>query len=264
MYEFDVLLSVYSGEKPNQLDSCLESIFCQTLQPSNVVLVVDGLISSDLQAVINKYLNRESFKTVFKEPPNGLHHALNFGLLHCPSAFVLRMDTDDLVLAGRFEDQMTFFCQGFDIVGGQIIEFDERECERKTKILPLTSNRIYRYALFRNPFNHMTVGFKKDLVIEMGGYPDISFREDYALWDALICNGARTVNSSNVYCKVRAGKELVKRRLGLGHIIHEIKFFLFRAKRTNRNTLLLFSSLIIRAVLIGNIASLGLLFYLLR
>ena len=56
--KFSVALCVYGGDNPIWLDKALESIFCQTLLPSEVALVVDGPIPNSIEDVINKYSNK--------------------------------------------------------------------------------------------------------------------------------------------------------------------------------------------------------------
>lgn len=53
---FSVATSVYKNDNPEWFDRALQSIIVdQTVKPSEVVLVVDGPISSELNAVIDKY-----------------------------------------------------------------------------------------------------------------------------------------------------------------------------------------------------------------
>lgn len=53
---FSVATSVYRNDNPEWFDRALQSIIIdQTVKPSEVVLVVDGSISDELDAVIEKY-----------------------------------------------------------------------------------------------------------------------------------------------------------------------------------------------------------------
>lgn len=53
---FSVATSVYKNDNPEWFDRALQSVIVdQTVKPSEVVLVVDGPISSELNAVIDKY-----------------------------------------------------------------------------------------------------------------------------------------------------------------------------------------------------------------
>lgn len=53
--EFSVLLSVYEKDNPHFLDQALQSVENQTAIPAEIILVVDGPISKELQAVIKRH-----------------------------------------------------------------------------------------------------------------------------------------------------------------------------------------------------------------
>lgn len=57
---FSVLMSVYKKEKPAFLDKALESIEDQTVEPNQIVAVVDGPIGSELDAVIKEHQNQNT------------------------------------------------------------------------------------------------------------------------------------------------------------------------------------------------------------
>ncbi|WP_235977951.1 glycosyltransferase [Proteus mirabilis] len=77
------------------------------------------------------------------------------------------MDTDDICLPDRFEKQIQFIKNNPDIslLGSSTEEFDENmENSFGYRTNPTEHNAIVNYAKKkRNPFNHMTVAFKKML-----------------------------------------------------------------------------------------------------
>lgn len=52
---FSVIMSVYAKDDPAHFDTALESVFNQTVKPSEIVLVVDGAIPDSLRRVVDKY-----------------------------------------------------------------------------------------------------------------------------------------------------------------------------------------------------------------
>ncbi len=54
---FSVAMCVYGGDNPEWFDRALESIIFQTVQPEEIVLVVDGPIPQPVQEVIDRYIN---------------------------------------------------------------------------------------------------------------------------------------------------------------------------------------------------------------
>lgn len=79
--EYSVLMSVYHKEKPEYLRQAIESIQSQTLPTDDFVLVCDGPLTSELNAVIAEYEQQYSCLQVIRLIKNcGLGNALNEGL----------------------------------------------------------------------------------------------------------------------------------------------------------------------------------------
>ena len=71
----------------------------------------------------------------------------------------------------------------------------------------------------RNPFNHMSVAFRRNLALKLGGYPKIELREDYGLWASMLASGAKSKNIKDILVHASAGNKMFKRRKG-GAIIN--------------------------------------------
>ena len=55
MQPYSVLMSVYSREKPEYLKAAIDSMLSQTVRPDELVLVCDGPLTPELDAVIAEY-----------------------------------------------------------------------------------------------------------------------------------------------------------------------------------------------------------------
>lgn len=217
MEKFSVLMSVYYKEKPEFFDLSLESnLIKQTLPPNEVVLVCDGELTQDLEAVIGKY--RKLFPNVLKvyrKENGGLGKALNFGLPKCSYPLVARSDSDDVCTADRFEKQVRFMeaHPEIGIISSYIDEFSEDWAKpTHVKTLPLTHEELYEMAKFRNPLNHMSVMMRKDDVMRIGSYRHIPYIEDYELWVRAMIHGIRIANIGDVLVHARTGNGMVQRR----------------------------------------------------
>ena len=222
-------MSVYYKEKAEYLKLALDSIINQTLKPNEIVLVQDGKLTNELQAVITDYLQKYSyiFKTYALKQNQGLGKALNFGMQKCSNELIARMDTDDIAEPNRFELQIKEFEQDKELMlcGGQITEFADNPAEITSyRSVPLKHNEILNFAKKRNPFNHMTVMFKKQAVQSVGGYMDMPYFEDYWLWARMLKTGYKAKNINQVLVKVRAGQDMIARRGGNSYIKEIIKF----------------------------------------
>ena len=227
--KFSLLMSLYAKEKPHYLSESLKSIENQIVQPSEVVIVKDGPLTEDLEKVLEDFMKKGNlnYKIISLAKNAGLGKALNFGLDACSYNVVARMDTDDVALPERFSQQIGFLKKhkDIDILGSWIAEYDkdltEKLSDRKP---PLRHEDIMCFSKYANPFNHMSVVFKKEKVLEVGGYQPMSGFEDFYLWIRMLKNGAKGANIPKVLIHARAGSEMVGRRHGIAYARQEIDF----------------------------------------
>ena len=219
---FSVLMSLYIKEKAEQFDECMKSIFSQTVLPNEIVIVLDGEINEGLQNVLSKYVNENPnlFNIVPLEKNVGLGLALREGILHCKNELIARMDTDDICREDRFELQIKAFEDNpeIDICGSQILEFEgdiENIVSKRT--VPLTHDEIIKFQKKRDAFNHMTVMYKKSMVIKAGNYQSCFLMEDSLLWANMFMAGAMGCNLDQYLVYVRVGKDMYGRRGGLSY-----------------------------------------------
>ena len=216
---FSVLMSVYKNEKAEFFKQAVDSVIHQTLPPSEIVLVRDGAVYDELQAAIDQYLEKypELFTYIPLEQNGGLGNALRTGMERCRYDLVARMDTDDISVPDRFEKQVRFLSANpdTDVVGGNIAEFmttpDEIIDER---IVPGTHEEIVAYMKGRNPFNHMSVMFRKPAVLKAGSYQDFYLFEDWYLWLRMYLSGAKFANLDAILVQVRVS-DMANRRGGM-------------------------------------------------
>lgn len=218
MNEYSVLGSIYHRENPDALMQCLESLVDATQgDNAEIVLVQDGPIGPELHAVINSFRSRLKIVDVVLPNNIGLGPALNRGLARCHHALVARFDTDDIYTPHRFRLQLAEFAgrPQLALLGGWIAEFesDPAHCHAQ-RCTPVSHALIKGYARKRNPFNHMTVMFRKQAVLSAGGYGEEYLFEDYALWVRMIQAGYETDNVPAIITYARTGAGMYQRRGG--------------------------------------------------
>lgn len=222
---YSLLGSVYHRESPAALAQCLESIALATLgDNAEVVLVQDGPLTPELLAVIDQFRSRMVLVDVPLPENVGLGAALNAGLARCSHDLVARFDTDDIDLPARFALQLQrFACQpDLALLGGWIDEFvDDPAHPHAERHTPVSHDSILQFARKRNPFNHMTVMFRKQAVLAVGGYGGEYLFEDYALWVRLLQAGYATDNLPAVLTHARTGTSMYRRRGGWRYAVSE-------------------------------------------
>ena len=226
---FSVLLSLYHKENFLALDQCFQSIWKdQTIQPDEIILVLDGPIGEELSQCVQKWqrIIGKSLRVIPLSQNVGLGKALNKGLEHCSNEWVFRMDTDDISKPDRFKKQIQFIKENPEVVlfSGQILEFNENPSDADTlKYVPTEHTDIVKFAQKRSPFNHMTVAYKKSVIEAVGGYQHHLFMEDYNLWLRVIGAGYRVGNHPDILLYARVGNGMHARRKGLEYVNSELQ-----------------------------------------
>ncbi|WP_336240161.1 glycosyltransferase [Citrobacter werkmanii] len=224
MIEFSVLMSLYFKENPLYLDQCLDSLLKQKLKANEIVIVLDGPITKELNDILVKWEEKLPLRIFPLSTNVGLGAALNYGLDKCCYDLVARMDTDDICHCERFELQISEFKKNPKLVllGSAISEFDGMISNvLGIRSVPLNHNDILSSAKIRNPFNHMTVVFKKNAIFSVGGYIHHHYMEDYNLWLRLLNKGVLTKNLPDTLVSARSGAAMLSRRRGLHYIKSE-------------------------------------------
>lgn len=230
--EYSVLMSVYHKERPEYLKQAIESIQVQSPSTNDFVLVCDGPLNDELDAVIQtKQLEMgENLNVVRLAKNGGLGNALNEGIKHCKNELVARMDSDDIAYPDRCEKQIAVFNTHSEvsICSGIVEEFttDPNTVDTK-RVPPETNAEIIEFAKKRNPFNHPCVMYKKSAVKAVGSYQDFYLLEDYYLWLRMLMAGYQGYNIQEPLLHMRAGSDMYKRRAGWKYAKTQAKLFKF-------------------------------------
>lgn len=215
---FAVLMAVYRRDEPGLFKKALASVFDNTLQPTEVWVVADGPITSELDEVLLHFqeAHPDLLRIVRLEENRGLAHALNAGLDRIRLPWIVRADADDYNLPHRFAAlaKLLRTRPELDLMSSAILEVAPTGGKIAIRAVPETEAEIYRFARSRNPFNHMAVAYRRAKVLEVGGYPAIHLKEDYALWCLMLAKKARVGNLPEVLVHATAGLDMYRRRGG--------------------------------------------------
>ena len=229
-YKYSVLMSVYYKERAEYLRQSIESIQKQTIPTNDFVLVCDGTLTPELDAVIAvKQQEMGSVLNVIRLAKNGgLGNALNVGIKHCKNELVARMDSDDISVADRCEKQVKLFEKNpeLDITSGVLLEFVTSPAQiTGGRTIPCDNDESIRYSRKRCPFNHPCVMFKKSAVESAGGYQEkYHLFEDYYLWIRMLQNGCKAQNLPDVLLYMRTPTDMYFRRGGTAYAKAMLRF----------------------------------------
>ena len=217
MENYSVLMLVYTGEDPACFQDAVQSMLDQTVVTDDFVIVCDGPLTKELDAVLDDYAARNpGLFQILRLPENvGVGLAANAGLAVCKNELIAKMDSDDLSVPDRCEKQLARFAANpeLTILGGVIEEFDNRTGKVfSNRPVPADNEGIRRYARRRNPINNVTAMYKKSAALAAGGYRNRRRAEDYDLYLRMLINGCYAENLPETLVKVRVDSDTHRRR----------------------------------------------------
>lgn len=187
----------------------LGSVFNQTFQPDEIIVVNDG--STDGSEKIVAELNHPPVKLICQSN-SGVSSARNRGISEAKCDWVAFLDADDEWMPG-FLEAIKSLSQEFpqcQVLATSYILHD-LQGERRNIIvrrLPFTGNNglltnYFEVAAHSNPpFCSISIAVKKDVMLGIGGFPeDVHSGEDLVTWAKLACRAeiAYSVTPMAVY-----------------------------------------------------------------
>lgn len=190
-----VLMPVY---KPNEiwLRKVLASLQAQTLSAWKLVLCLDGYDADTLASVsvAKSMIPYEEKLHVVTGDKAGITGTLNRGLLICDTPYIARVDSDDILLPTRLQEQYSFLEASPEHVacGMQIRYIDDNDVIGREVTIgyPLKHFSILLTgAFFNNPVAHPSLFMRTKVVQSIGGYRYSQCAEDYDLVSRLAVEG---------------------------------------------------------------------------
>ncbi|HEY4525882.1 MAG TPA: glycosyltransferase [Candidatus Paceibacterota bacterium] len=186
MPKVSIILPCHNGAK--YLPRAIKSVRAQTLTDWELIVVDDG--SNDATSPIVMELARSDgrIKLMRNEKNLGIQKSLNRGLVAAKGEYVARIDDDDeWIDKDKLKKQADFLDQNPDcgLIGTGVVEVDENDKELFRYRQPATDAEVRKKILKQNCFTHSSVMFRRQPVIELGGYPETEETkhvEDYDLW----------------------------------------------------------------------------------
>jgi glycosyltransferase involved in cell wall biosynthesis len=168
----------------DQLRLALQSCLDQTFTDYELLIVVNGSFAESVAFTVQTWIGCDPRVRVFTTEVRHLIFSLSLGLHHARAPLVARMDSDDLSKDYRLERQVSFMQLHPEVtVLGTAYEIIDAEGRpQQTMLLPTIDAEIRRALLRRNPLCHPSVMFRRNAVLDVGGYLGGLHAEDYDLW----------------------------------------------------------------------------------
>jgi glycosyltransferase involved in cell wall biosynthesis len=174
----------------DHLKQAIDSCLTQTFSNFELLVVANGPKAAEVAEAVRFWHSTDSRVRVFTTPIRQLPFSLSLGVHHARAELIARMDSDDLNRPHRLEHQVEFMLEHTDIaVLGTSYEIVDNDGNvRQTVAMPSTNSLIRRGLLHGNPLCHPTVMFRRQVVLDAGGYLGGLHAEDYDLWSRLALN----------------------------------------------------------------------------
>lgn len=168
------------------IESCLE----QSFKDFEIIFVANGPEAALVAQSVFEWFGSDARVRIFMTPVKHLSFSLSLGLHHARGHLIARMDSDDISYAKRLEYQVQYMTEHPDIavLGTNYDVIDTDGCIQRQISLPESDMSIRRALLRGNPFCHPSVMFRRQIVLDAGGYLGGLHAEDYDLWARLSLN----------------------------------------------------------------------------
>ena len=217
--KYSVLMPLYKKDNIEWFQHALDSILCQTIAPSEIVITCDGPLPNDLENALQRNIEKtpDLYKIYRFKENVGLGIALSKGIELCSNELIARMDADDYAVIDRCEKQLKVFEKHpeYDVVGSNVEEFiDNLNNVVSHVVLPEKHDDIVTFAQKRCPIRHPALMYRKSSVLKAGNYRDYRHAQDYNLIVHMILSGAKIYNIQENLMYMRVSPDFYKRRGG--------------------------------------------------
>ena len=183
-----VLMPAYNAA--GYIAEAIGSVLQQSFTDFELLIVDDG--SSDNTVFMIRQFNDPRIRLLQQER-KGIGAALNTGLQSARGCYVARFDADDICLPQRLQRQYDFLeSNSHYVLAGCDAEYIAEAGDHLFDfICPAHSHEEIMKQLYSScPFIHSGVMYRKDIVLQAGGYPVHAHNfEDHLLWIQLAGRG---------------------------------------------------------------------------
>lgn len=188
----------------------LESVFAQTFNDYEVILVNDGSPDTEeLEHALAPYQDRIHY---IKQQNRGAGAARNEALRAARGEFIAFLDADDLWRPNYLEEQVSFVQRGnYDLVYADALLFGDSPLAGRTFMETAPSKGEVTFlslVTHRCAITTSGVVTRKKLIFDVGLFDEeLRNSQDFDLWLRLVRHGARASYQKKVLLKYRCRKE---------------------------------------------------------
>ena len=192
---------------------CLDSIFAQTFQDFEAIVVNDGSPdTAELEQVLQPYLNRNPDRIVYIQQVNKrAAGARNTAIARARGEFLAFLDSDDTWLPNHLESQMKQFeadpALGLAYANAVLVGDPTRQIEFMEKCPSAGEAGFEALVVERCQITVSTVVARKAAIVKAGGFDEGLARcDDYDMWLRTAFYGAKIGYNRQVQARLADGR----------------------------------------------------------
>lgn len=169
------------------LDAAVDSVLRQTHADLELVIVDDGTRQEPVFSRLAALDPR--IRVLTNEQNTGTYAAAARGIEAAKGAIIARLDADDVLEPDSLAHRLARLesDNGLGLIGSWARLIDEGGCETGMMPVPATDLDVRWTILFRNPFVHSSVAFRRAAYDAAGGYDSALRRSgDHDLWARMV------------------------------------------------------------------------------
>ncbi len=175
-------MAAYNAAK--YITEAIQSVLDQTFEDFELLIVNDGSTDETVE-MISKF-HDPRIRLLHNDRNRGLVYTRNVLLKEARGEYIAILDSDDIAISNRLALQYEHFQKNPELAlcggHGKVINHLGEPIETPRLTVPLGSENIKITLLFWNTFVNSTVMYKKEVLLELGGYREFAPAEDYELF----------------------------------------------------------------------------------
>ncbi len=186
----------------------IESVLAQTFMDWEMLIVDD--CSTDMSpAIIMEYARRDKrIRLLQTEQPSGSPAVpRNIGIMNAQGRYIAFLDSDDVWLPNKLEEQLTCFEDADTAIVYSNYEKISEKGEREQRIVTAPPQVSYKELLKGNVIGNLTGIYDTEKVGKV--YCSRMHHEDYILWLSILKKGFVARNTNRVHALYRVRKQSV-------------------------------------------------------
>ncbi|WP_226390360.1 glycosyltransferase [Penaeicola halotolerans] len=175
------------------IKEAIGSVWDQTY-PKIELIVADDMSTDQSRSVINELAKAYTFKTLLPEHKLGYTKLFNQCLQMASGSFIIDLSGDDVLLPSRVEQGIEVFLNSSEQVGllfsdaelidekGRHVRYFYKRDHKGQLVRPVPDGNVYQEVLKRYFICSPTMMFRKSMLIDLEGYDETLYYEDFDLW----------------------------------------------------------------------------------